>query len=150
MIKCADCGFLGVRHLITQELVSPAEEQRQNGTPPESDNGRPNLDTEPVCAVGATVLWDDSEGDYGPAHLIQKERDCSRFSRWIPALSPKEHLDMDMLEQQRQWQQEQARLAEDRHRETMTQAKAINWWQVVMLGAFVGLCTLAAAFISRH
>jgi hypothetical protein len=121
MVKCADCGFLAVRHLDTQTLVAPVEAQRRGGKPPPSSGAWANLDTTPICAVGAVDLG-SALGGPGKAHwqkLVLAERTCEWFTQWIPACSPKEHLEMNLLKEQREWQAQQASLAEERHAQAM-------------------------------
>lgn len=106
MVKCVECGFLAVRHLETQVLVGPGDNQRKTGAPPEGMELRANLDITPVCAIGACELQEDVVGPIAAyaAKAMQKERECSLFTPWIPVLSPKEHLDMTVLERQKEWQ----------------------------------------------
>ena len=38
MVNCAKCGYLGVRHPDTYELVGPGESQRETGIPANTGN----------------------------------------------------------------------------------------------------------------
>jgi len=131
-VRCADCGYLGVRRCNDRALVSPDTEQRRTGeapAPPDLETQSlmidiPILETKPLCAMGAILLdeeFDDELGRSPPDALrqvsernvavlvTQKERQCGQFVKWMPALSPKEHLDMNVLERQREWQAKESR-----------------------------------------
>ena len=119
MVKCADCGYLGVRHPGTHELVGPDERQRQTGEPSSKADshlwsiamGEPPineivLDPAPVCARGAFNLWSEWKGHVTngksalfPAakEVMRKDRKCRRFVKTIPGLGPKERVNMDLL-----------------------------------------------------
>ena len=55
--------------------------------------------------------------------VIDRDRNCNSFTTWKQGLTPKEHFDMAISEQmiveQRRWQADQAKLADDRHAESM-------------------------------
>ena len=40
-------------------------------------------------------------------HVIHDPRECKESTRWIPGLTPKEHIDMNIFERQRAWQADQ-------------------------------------------
>ena len=168
MVKCVDCGYLGVREIDNQRLVNPGAEQRKSGQPPGNFNGVAITLVEPICTVAAFDLEAEVSGP-GPApaaKVMDKDRECEQFTEWVPALTPKEHLDMNLLERQRDWQrqcekedrewrekcsredkkwrEEQARLAQEQHRETLEQGRLANRRQLWVLGGFVGVCTLIA------
>jgi ferric-dicitrate binding protein FerR (iron transport regulator) len=99
MVKCADCGYLGVRHPETLELVGPSHQQRETGALTGTLRGQMFLDEQPICAVGAFDLWRETAAQPdGALRVMQKPRDCLKSTEWIPGLSPKEHIDMNMLE----------------------------------------------------
>ena len=70
------------------------------------------LDRIPLCAVGENRLPEECaamSANGGEFTAIQKvfvkDRECKQFTPWIPVLIPKEHIDMNLLEQPRDWQQ---------------------------------------------
>jgi cytoskeletal protein RodZ len=94
-------------------MVAPLAHQRNTGFAPA---GIANADS-PLCALGVC----DLSKEYDPQILeeplavgqartratkviFHRERECDRFVRWIPGLSPKEHIDMNILERQQAWQ----------------------------------------------
>ena len=138
MVRCGDCGFLVVRSATDErELVSPGAEQRQTGIAPEVDEGpevvsaasmahlrkfeRPLFETKPWCSLGANPIDQEYEAEK-PERSPQwsteaieaakvtmgKSRECTKFTPWIPALSPKEH--MEMLATQQMFEAQAARL----------------------------------------
>lgn len=137
MVRCAGCGYLGVRCFTTQQLVSPSEDQRRTGKPTESyirqsmhvhndilSDGLA-VDMTPMCALG---VWDlgqelhDQVGgvrflDWAPKakDVMQKDRECSSFVKWKSGLTPKEH--MDMLATQEMLDAQAARLDMQAERE---------------------------------
>ena len=121
MVKCAECGYLGVRRCNDQALVSPGPDQRRTGEAPKDPSVKidapPILETMPLCAIGVCPLDEEfadgqlitpssARGPMKGANVAQKVmRDdrpkCEsekKFTPWIPGLSPKEHIDMNLLE----------------------------------------------------
>ena len=170
MVICADCGYLGVRHPGTHELVGPDEYQRQTGLPTRSaipsvgsmgenvSDGETVLGIIPTCAVGAWSLEryyrggnDNAARCCAAKEVIQRERDCSKFTPWIPGLTPKEHIDMlatrEMLDAQanrldaqaareREWRKEDMKLASDNLKTARGNTTA-QWW-IMAIALIVG------------
>jgi len=161
MVKCADCGYLGVRHIESQCLLAPSEEHRKTGEPTSREPdpkdveyaqthisklapGATIVDILPVCALGLANCRKEC-GAVGAQRIspisakkfMQDKRECGRFRPWIPGLTPKEHMDMKALEEQQSWQREQAAKEAAHHR--------IELW---ILGGFVGVCTLISGLCS--
>jgi hypothetical protein len=156
MVKCADCGYLGAREVNSHQLVNPRAEQRQTGAP--SRGNRNGLSvaltrTDPICAIAAFDLQAEmgnpgagAFAEAAVAEVITKDRKCNRFTDNMPALTPKEHIEMNMLEEQREWQLRCQSEDQKHHRNEL--------W---ILGGFVGVCTLIAgacniiaAILTRH
>jgi hypothetical protein len=127
MVKCKDCGYLGVRHIESQTLVSPGENQRESGAPAlevltyppgtvrftnDLPPTRVIVDGTPVCAVGAVDLYAECESIQQPGRnqaaksVMQDDRDCKQFTTRIPGLTPKEHVVRNLIEK---WEQTQDR-----------------------------------------
>ena len=116
MVKCADCGFVAVRGVESQQLFGPLHEQRRSGHSPANFNGVAINHVAPICVVGAFDLEQELPQP-GPAHaanLMAKERECLKFTKWIPGLSPKEHIDMDLMERQRLYNDHLLQVTRDR------------------------------------
>lgn len=135
-VKCADCGFLSVRHLDSMALLPFSVTYRTEGNQFVDDG----TSAAPYCFVrehaihnermeagGSTIeligeapgfisLGDSAGGDVtGDAVLsvIRKERICRTFYPWKDGFTPKEHHEMRESQQWREWQAEQRRA--DRH-----------------------------------
>ncbi|MCD4726969.1 MAG: hypothetical protein K8R46_04875 [Pirellulales bacterium] len=112
MNQCAKCGFLVVRNKATGELVSPTDEYRDfariMGTSHNPD--ALSFNPTPICSVGARVLWsfpqDATLGD--AVGILTQGHDCQKFVDWIPALSPKEHIDILNTQADHLWQERQS------------------------------------------
>jgi hypothetical protein len=105
MVKCADCGYLGVREIESNRFVNPSTTQRRGGQPPPNFNGNAITRTEPNCVLGACDLECElsGPGTAPAANVMSKERLCEHFTDVIPGLSPKEHIDMNVLKQQEEF-----------------------------------------------
>ncbi len=155
MVKCADCGFLTMRNRYTGGLDEMVREFRETGEPPTrkrppvsdatthplgwSDNIWPYANV-PLCFV----LARDEYGDFAVApkdlgyqdfpssmvlEILQKDRECEAFTRWMLGFTPKEHREMLDREQAR-------KLDEDRR-------KSDRRWHVVEL---ITITLMAGAF----
>jgi hypothetical protein len=61
-----------------------------------------------LCAAGAIRIFPKHGSEV--ANLIEELRDCDDYCRYIPGLiTPKEHLDMGVLADQRKWHEKQNR-----------------------------------------
>jgi hypothetical protein len=153
MVKCADCGYLGMRHCKSQALVCPSAKHRSSGEPPVDESIRIApinrafaviLDFMPVCAIGVSDLHDEFASRQGHVtdwsqefnssvsaakKVMQKDRpECQeRFTPWIPGLTPKEHIDMlatrEMLNAQATRAEAQAAREREWRKEDVMQAR---------------------------
>lgn len=161
MVKCADCGYLGVRHIENQTLVSPGEEQRRTGSPPTIEQGGtiggrtlPVLDTRPVCAVRAFPLDEELLASVSAKDVMQKDRPCGRSTPWIPGLTPKEHIDMiatqamldanlkaqkEQAQRERDWRKEDMKIASDNLK--AARGNTTVQWCATMLALIVAICS---------
>lgn len=137
-VKCADCGFLGLRCTDTNIKLIEAELQfRQTGEVPPRGDGA-GYDAFPVCFPGACIFREEtSSAAKQIAEVLAKERKCDSFTRWKQGHSPKEHWEMLdrqwMLEFQakredefRRWQRDADQADKQWHE---TQAQADKEWR---------------------
>ena len=140
MVKCSECGFLGLRVEGSTEIVAVDTDFRD--TPARR---RDTLWYRPICTELAYPLADevrnldvayppesDSFGDrvFEEGHtpeenvgqIIGSERDCASFRQLIPGFSPKEH--REMMDRERRDAFEQQVRASDR--------KARRWDVVIL------------------
>lgn len=102
VVKCADCGCLALRNRNTLELVGAGEKYRREGMLP-SINSRYVFEEAPVCAEGIadfSAFHNDVAGGHA---MARSERICLPFIRWRPGLTPKGHMDIRLLEEQREF-----------------------------------------------
>jgi len=138
MARCVECGFVGLRNQNTNELEIADERFRREGW----------IDQQlhfavPICARG--VIDFRQEANPGRPELlleaIQRDRPCAKAMQWHPALTPKEHVEMQMAdiireandrreEAMREWQAREAEKAESRFQSQMKQGR----WQIVIVG----------------
>lgn len=118
MVKCRDCGFLAVRMRATHEtparLIEVEDDYRSKGAYDES------YDRVPICFMRkADLRWEIGEwtkkfdaatkADQAMREpltnqlwaIIDRERECDGYTDWLRGWSPREHLEMQMLEEQR-------------------------------------------------
>ena len=109
MVKCADCGFPVVKKRDDTTLVSPGIEQRETGQAPtvlEATSSPlimdlPILETKPRCSYGALPIDEEYEkgkpagspqwsleGIKTAKAVMQRERTCQKFTKWIQGAHP--------------------------------------------------------------
>ena len=170
-VTCAACGLLTIRNSETWELCEVDDLYRKEGKLHGSIGGK-RIAT-PICFAGQFQLqedhqrWKKAKGvsdDDCLVYTFTDERDCPSFQKWILGLAPKEHVDMLLLEKQREWQrkceaedrqwrEDQASLAESRHQQNLkVVADATAWnWRAVLTAAGIGaLATLLAGILGRR
>lgn len=139
MVRCADCGFLGLRRgdggLIEADLRFRTERQRdvphgagpafiRTGDQPRIPSAE-RVDTSfPRCLVRPAVDFRQRAeaimgGEYPTAlevvTILTEDWDCDRFFRWEPGFTPTEH--RDLLSEQARRDREDTRDREMRARE---------------------------------
>lgn len=156
-VKCVDCGFLGQRVRETRLLVDADDYFRTTGDSVAAAMHKHDklCDPHPVCFARRRNFF--KEVPASPQHIkayINDEIRCPHFQPWQPGIAPQALADMiyqeKLLTEQREWQASQARLADDRHKESLKEvAKATKWnWWAVLTGAGVGaLAVLLAGII---
>jgi hypothetical protein len=156
MVRCADCGFLGLRHSSTREVREADPYSRESGKVPSG------YSESPVCCIQAAALDREmgSMTDAEFARVVNRDRDCPKHFPWWQGFSPKEHVRMhydQMLRDEaakreremREWQAEQRQKdqeREDRRRSDDLEWQRRNkrsdrWWAMalIVLAAIIGL-----------
>jgi len=155
-VKCAACGFLAVIRISPRELAEAEAEYRSRGHIADN-NGRLVYEEFPVCFVRAARLKSEwvatRQAGQEPTGILKSERDCSAFIPWQQGFSPKEHVEMQLLEQQRTWQA--TRENDQRNWQKQESADNKKWrafelfvMAVLVAGATI-IAQLASAFIER-
>lgn len=106
-VRCADCGLLAVHNYKTSELIEVDETMRRTWTLPITPNEKILDGQWPVCSALAAKLMnevmDGAEGPIGETltinkaqvvNVLEKARQCQKFTPYIPTFSPKEHKEM--------------------------------------------------------
>jgi hypothetical protein len=110
MVKCIDCGYLTLRRNSTRELVEVEAEIRDTGEIPKDHYGprdiQPLYDPPLICFRNKFKLYEEQNAvtGVGPAGrilaVINKERPCDKFKKWVQGFTPKQHVEMDLIERQ--------------------------------------------------
>jgi len=123
-VRCDDCGCIALRMKANRALVELEGPMREGEKPPTifADRGSAFalIDVEdvyeelPVCICGEASFRNDLEARqqvvkdqcrlWCSADLVQLllvERECSSFIKWRQTMSPREHVEMNVLEMQR-------------------------------------------------
>lgn len=128
-MKCRDCGYLAVRMLADRSLVEIEKSFRDTGKMPTGLMGNSIYDNFPLCFAGEQQFHDDI-GDHptttSMVAAMAKDRECGSYYEWRLGHTPKEHLEMKILQEQRAWQRAQEE-ADRQWRET--QAKQQHEWR---------------------
>ena len=130
-VQCADCGFLALRNTRTDGLAEARFRYRETGevplseTPIEIRTPTPDGDDEedaytspyqipPVCFVGAHNLSGTRRSTANVSKspmtrdealaIVQEGRACTKFIRWVQGYSPREHLEMERMKDQKRGQ----------------------------------------------
>lgn len=146
-VKCVDCGFLGLRHRMTHELVEAPENYRREGYIPK-DKHQPAYDEAPVCAARAFDFSHLRE-DRRQAHdQARSERDCIEYIPWMPGRSPKDHAEMRLLQdvehRNRIAREEDRAFNAKAHEETVSVTRKSN--RIAILALVVAFAAAAASW----
>jgi len=178
MVKCSECGYLSLRNIETRNLDEAEQVFREwgkivgvrrsfpsqiEGTPFHVDDGVTSYihDGLPICFARShnltssfrELISKDYETDKAIIEIINKEWDCTLFTKWQQGFTPKEHREMmdkkEMLEWQatredndRKWRDAQRN---DDKRWRRTELIVLGIVSVVIAGCF----TLLGSLISR-
>lgn len=110
---CKECGYLGIRNNETRELVEVDEAYREHGRNPPGGKLPQLYHGAPVCTVMAHDLSQETKHAEGRdvVEMLKQPRDCGdrgKSTAWQRGFTPKEHVQMQLLEQQQAWQRQMA------------------------------------------
>lgn len=143
MPKCSECGYLALRSGAGFLEVDDAI--RNNGLSTSAQMPRCLMMKEEFAKEAAGLPREHGNLVASQAkEVIQRERVCDRFRKWSLGFTPKEHAEMDFASQilanQQVFQDAQARLADERHGQSM---------KIALLGTFLGaFATLVAGVLA--
>lgn len=162
MHRCKDCGYLSAWRTDLLQFDSAPSRFRETGRMPMNQQGHPIYALNPTCSMNMPLggianqsLSDDStDGDRKA--IIDRAHDCAKFSTLQTGLSPKEHLEMDMLreqlKEQRAWQVVESDNAKKRHDEGMAAMQAsarLNARYLLMSAVISAISVLLAVVIAK-
>jgi hypothetical protein len=128
-ICCRNCGFLALRNAETMELPEADSHFRDTGGLRNSIQQR-SFEPRPVCFVRANNLPVEV-GETHPVDIvkkvIQESRDCDCFMEWQQGFTPKEHFEMNLLQKERERQDQRDK--DDREWRTAQAEQAHRWHQ---------------------
>lgn len=108
-VRCAECGFLAVKR--KEQLVEADEDYRIRGSMPSgivpARGDEKSHECPAVCFVRAVRLSEEP-GSY--LDVIRRDRKCAQYTTWHLGFSPKEHIEMTLVQQQRQFELRQRKL----------------------------------------
>jgi hypothetical protein len=155
-----------MRDMNTRELVEVELKTRQTGwwgsdyIPMPFSKTRVNeriLEQEQICFANACDLKaeyktaPDSEVIKSRLYVITTERDCPRFIPWRQGRSPKEHDEMQLLQEverrTERWQKQQEALYETRHQEELREQRKSRITSAII--AIIGvIASIFAAYLT--
>ena len=108
-VRCAECGYLAIREVKKWTLCEAERKYRDDLTTPPNGPDR-EYQFVPVCFAGEVSFAESLQGSEKEKRAecrsaISRDRECPSFTSWKPGFSPKEHVDMQLVREQREWQQ---------------------------------------------
>lgn len=116
-VKCQECGFLAWRNMHTREMIEVDHDYREK---PDMSPTVLSAKFEglPICYLSAQNIRKElpANNPGSPSsvlEVISKGRTCESYAEWKPGLSPKEHLQMRLLEETRKREDDRDRAQRD-------------------------------------
>jgi hypothetical protein len=180
--SCINCGLLGRRHEMDGPIATSVDYASRYGRETgdigvfgtsRGDAALSIYNTRATCFVGKADLSGEigsmggmlgSEQQEKTLVALTKQRECPRWYPFAEFFSPREHLDMQMLDEQRRWQERESarnreheeRMAdmqrqwqEDRDRAASRGQRIRFGWELAVFGFGIAAVMIAAALIER-
>ena len=147
MVHCVACGFLVLRELTSRRLLEANDEFRDVGAPKAGQN----VEVLAYCFrmkanLGKDIAEYDSQGrDKKILGVINTERRCDGFEEWRPNFSPREHMDMVLQREQREWQERRDNEMRNWQERQQRSDRGFRLWLVVIGGLLVLLSSMITA-----
>lgn len=181
MVKCAKCGCVAIRDRKTGRF-----EEVDGGIRDTGKFSSQKLHDRYFTGLFCFRLSHDLQSETGfhaveknesaqvaaRKNCLEKHRHCDKIIPWTQGFSPKEHVEMDMIERQRDWQRQceesdrlwreqrteedrkwresQEKNAANRHVETLRQASTFHWREIVVFGAIVTAIMVGTQLLSAY
>jgi hypothetical protein len=94
MVRCRDCGLVGVQPEDKGGAIELGRHFRETGVLPTRNF---NVHHDALCFAQVVEF---PPNDEPRKSVLDHERKCQKFIKWQPGLSPKEHIAMDIWERQ--------------------------------------------------
>lgn len=142
MVKCADCGYLGLENPHSNELQRAGRHAREKATIRIGDR---NYVVRFVCKLGARCFQDmdvpkghrPSVEGYAPVDRDQIQ--CDQFVDWIEGKTPEEHESMLLQDRVKELEQTTAR-----KNETVTR---FQFWAMFVMSALAIIIGLVSIYL---
>lgn len=159
MVKCVDCGFLGLLDERGGEpIIEASVVYRETGFPPTYTMlaSTTSYTHRAVCFAQAVNMFNrDVQRDI--FNFLRTEQDCPSFTTWQQGFTPKEHREMLDRERLTKWQADREdadrdwRAAQDKKRDE--RQSALLWQLAGVAGLFTiigaGAGAVIAALLAR-
>lgn len=139
-VRCADCGLLAVRPSNSHELTEAIDTDREgefSGSAGVSRSLRCFVRAAPFVATLRHPNEAGPDGNRRALAVIWEDRECASFLPHWHGYSPKERLEMHLVEQQREWQAAQRQADLDRA-ERVRQEDNRQRWRLAYFSVFCG------------
>lgn len=162
-VQCRDCGYLSRRDQSNGKLAEVEESERKTGQTRVyggHQGGRIEYAHECSCFVRSYDLEKEFAKECEPMvgdndrlkqkwgaflTVIDRCRDCEKFTLWQRGFSPKEHFEMDRIEKEKQWRedrlqddrkwrQEESGKADERYKKDSADAERRHGTEIAVLG----------------
>ncbi len=162
-VYCVECGCFSLVHKTSREVVCADRNYRELGHIPHDPGGYAIYESEPLCGCESPAFT------YVELLSVEERKKtlvtCRRFVKYQPALSPKDHLEMSLLQEVERrtqewrtedlvWRKQVEAVIETRHQEIRRDAGGRDKWTwAIAIGAGVAATisalVLLATFLSR-
>ena len=154
MVKCADCGFLGVRAIWTvSEGNFPTAGQVGEMWHVSRTQGAMEYPSNALCLAGVIEFpLGISKSHTGLLAIVQEERECSEFTPWRQGFTPKEHREMLdrkwMIEREDRRDQEMRAREDRRDQELRRLQERLHSRELWIMGGAVTIALIVSGVIA--
>lgn len=155
-VRCVDCGYLAVRDFKSRQLVEVEAAMREAGWQPKiPHSGYKPYEERPICFVRSSKICNELDPPQPGQFLtaIKTDRQCDKITPWHQGFSPREHLKMNLLEEQRErdrkWRLEDVKAAEEAREQSSVKADSRHLVSLVVNSLFA-LAAIVAVIVAAY
>src|SRR5262245_56884518 len=104
MVKCAECGLLSFRSRADGSFAEVDRGFRETGHFPIVEFDAFFEPHAVCCALSCDLVKEKDATNI--LDVMQKDRTCGSFKKWLPGHSPGDHLEILQLEREQEWQKQ--------------------------------------------